>query len=101
MAGSQCHEKDASLASTKVIFASLPRKAFLWNRPLQTSVFFSGCASNAARFVQGQPNCYFRMKDVDRRIEAIAQVNVESKEEKAEYAEFNGPTCGNIAVCPL
>ena len=33
------------------------------------------------------------MKDVDRRIEAIAQVNVESKEEKVERAEFNVPTC--------
>ena len=39
------------------------------------------------------------MKDVDRRIEAIAQVNVESKEEKVEPAEFNVPTCGHIAVC--
>ena len=39
------------------------------------------------------------MKDVDRRIEAIAQVNVESKEENVERAEFNVPTCGHIAVC--
>ena len=39
------------------------------------------------------------MKDVDRRIEAIAQVNVESKEEKVERADFNVPTCGHIAVC--
>ena len=42
---------------------------------------------------------YFRMKDVDRRIEVIAQVNVESKEEKVERAGFNVPTCGHIAVC--
>ena len=65
-----------------------------------TSAFFCGCASNAPRFVQGQPKAifiYFRMKDVDRRIEA--QVNVESKEEKVERAEFNVPTCGHIAVC--
>ena len=41
----------------------------------------------------------FSMKDVDRRIEAITQVNVESKEEKVEPAEFNVPTCGHIAVC--
>ena len=41
----------------------------------------------------------FSMKDVDRGIEAIAQVNVESKEEKVERAEFNVPTCGHIAVC--
>ena len=48
--------------------------------------------------MQGQPKAifiYFRMKDVDRRIEAIAQVNVESKEEKVERAEFNVPTCEN------
>ena len=39
------------------------------------------------------------MKDVDRRTEAIAQVNVESKEEKVERAELNVPTCGHIVVC--
>ena len=39
------------------------------------------------------------MKDLDRRIEAMAQVNVESKEEKVERAEFNVPTCGHTAVC--
>ena len=46
--------------------------------------------------MQGQPKAifiYLRMKDVDRRIEAVAQVNVESKEEKVERAEFNVPTC--------
>ena len=39
------------------------------------------------------------MKDVDRRIEAIAQVNVESKEEKVERAEFSVPTRGHTAAC--
>ena len=39
------------------------------------------------------------MKDVDRRIEAIiAQVNVESKEEKVERAEFSVPTRGHTAA---
>ena len=42
------------------------------------------------------------MKDVDRRIEAIAQVNVESKEEKVERAEFKRanmwPHCSLSAV---
>ena len=50
-------------------------------------MFFCGCASNAPRFANTSP------------IEAIAQVNVESKEEKVERAEFNVPTCGHIAVC--
>ena len=64
-------------------------------------MFLSGCASNPPRFVQGQPKGYFQMNELDGRIEPFAQINVESKEEKVEYAEFNGPTCGNIAVCPL
>ena len=61
-------------------------------------MFFCGCASNAPRFATPAQG-YFRLKDVDRRIEAIAQVNVESKEEKVERAEFNVPTCGHIAAC--
>ena len=60
---------------------------FLWLRKQRPKI--------RPRPVQG----YFRMKDVDRRIEAIAQVNVESKEEKVERAEFNVPTCGHIPVC--
>ena len=66
---------------------SLDISVFLWLRKQRPKI--------RARPVQG----YFRMKDVDRRIEAIAQVNVESKEEKVERAEFNVPTCGHIAVC--
>ena len=59
------------------------------------SVVAQATPQDRARPAQG----YFRMKDVDRRIEAIAQVNVESKEEKVERAEFNVPTFGHIAVC--
>ena len=66
---------------------SLDSSVFLWLRKQRPKI--------RPRPVQG----YFRMKDVDRRIEAIAQVNVESKEEKVERAEFNVPTCGYIAVC--
>ena len=65
---------------------SLDISAFLWLRKQRLKI--------RARPVQG----YFRMKDVNRRIEAIAQVNVESKNEKVERAEFNVPTCGHIAV---
>ena len=62
----------------------LPRlSVFLWLRKQRPKI--------RARPAQG----YFRMKDVDRRIEAIAQVNVESKNEKVERAEFNVPTCEN------
>ena len=66
---------------------SLDISVFLWLRKQWPKI--------RATPVQG----YFRMKDVDRRIEAIAQVNIESKEEKVERAEFNVPTCGHIAVC--
>ena len=66
---------------------SLDISVFLWLRKQRPKI--------CARPAQG----YFRMKDVDRRIEAIAQVNVESKEEQVERAEFNVPTCGHIAVC--
>ena len=66
---------------------SLDISVFLWLRKQRPKI--------RARPAQG----YFRMKNVDRRIEAIAQVNVESKEEKVERAEFNVPTCGHIAVC--
>ena len=66
---------------------SLDISVFLWLRKQRPKI--------RARSAQG----YFRMKDVDRRIAAIAQVNIESKEEKVERAEFNVPTCGHIAVC--
>ena len=33
-----------------------------------TSVFVCGCASNAPRFAQGQPNGYFQMKELDGTI---------------------------------
>ena len=60
-----------------------------------TSVFVCGCTSNALRFAQGQPKGYFQVKELDETIEPIAQMMLN---EKAEYAEFNLPTCGNIAV---
>ena len=68
-----------------------------------TSVFFCGCPRNAPRLAQGQPNGYFQMKELDTRrtTEPISRINVEWKLEKAEYAEFNLPTCGNIAVWQL
>ena len=63
-----------------------------------TPVFFCGCASNAPRFAQGQPNGYFQMKELDRTTEPIARMNVETKLEKAEFAEFNLPTCQHCSL---
>ena len=41
------------------------------------------------------------MKELDGTTEPIARMNVEWKLEKAEYAGFNLPTFGKIAVCQL
>ena len=62
------------------------------------SVFFLWLRKQHPKIRARPAQWLFSMKDVDRRIEAIAQVNVESKEEKVERAEFSVPTCGHIAV---
>ena len=80
-------EADLESLPAKTGICILPRlSVFLWLHKQRPKI--------RARPAQG----YFRMKDVDRRIEAITQVNFESKEEKVERAEFNVPTCGHIAV---
>ena len=76
-----------SLPAKTGICILLRLSVFLWLRKQRPKI--------RSRPAQG----YVRMKDVDRRIEVIAQVNVESKNEKVERAEFNVPTCGHIAVC--
>ena len=43
----------------------------------------------------------FQMKELDRTTKAIAQINAHWKVEKAQYAEFNAPTCDKIAVWQL
>ena len=45
---------------------------------------------------QGQPKGSFRMKELDRTTEPIAQMSVEWNVEEAERAEFKVPTGGNI-----
>ena len=45
------------------------------------------------RFAQGQPKGYFQMKELHRTTRAIVQINADRKAEKAQYAEFNVPTC--------
>ena len=41
------------------------------------------------------------MKELDRTTKASAQINADWKVEKAQYAEFNAPTCDKIAVWQL
>ena len=87
-----------SLFSPKVIFAGLPGKVFPRK---QSFVNISGILwlrKQRPRFAQGQPKGYFQTKELHRRTQAIAHMNADWKMEKAQYAEFNVPTCGKIAV---
>ena len=43
----------------------------------------------------------FQIEQLDRTTKAIAQINADWKVEKAQYAEFNAPTCDKIAVWQL
>ena len=81
-----------SFFSTKVIFAGMPEKTFPWKQAFVDR-------KQGPRFSQGQPKGYYQMKELDRTTEPIARMTVVWKVEKAERAEFNMPTCGNIAVC--
>ena len=59
------------------------------------SVFLS-LRKQQPRFAQGQPK-----KEFHRTSKAIAEMNADWKVEKAQYAEFNVPTCGKFAVWQL
>ena len=43
----------------------------------------------------------FQIEKLDRTTKAIVQINADWKVEKAQYAEFNAPTCDKIAVWQL
>ena len=81
-----------TLFSKKVIFAGMPKKTFPRKQAFVDR-------EQGPRFSQGQPEGYCQMKELDRTAEAFARMNAVWKVEKAERAEFNVPTCGNIAVC--
>ena len=73
----------------KMIYAGLPwwiQHVFLWLRKQQP------------RFAQGQPKGYFQLKELHRTTKPYSQMNPDWKVGKAQYAEFNVPTCGKIAV---
>ena len=54
------------------------------------------------RFAQGQPKkVIFKPKNFIERLKLLLEMNADWKVEKAQYAEFNVPTCGKIAVCQL
>ena len=92
-----------SLFSTKVIYAGLPAKAFPWNQAFVDISVFLWLQKQRPSFAQGQPKGYFQLKELQlqRTTKAIAQMNADWKVDKAQYAEFNLPTCGKIAVWQL
>ena len=67
----------------------------------ETGICRHQCFSAVVETPQDSPNSYFRKKELDGTIEPIARMNAEWRVEKAEFAEFNLPTCGNIAVWQL
>ena len=87
-----------SLFSTKVIYAGLPAKAFPRNQAFVDISVFLWLQKQRPSFAQGQPKGYFQLKELHRKTKAYSQMNADSKVDKAQYAEFNLPTCGKIAV---
>ena len=83
------------LALPKVIVAGLPRKAFTRKQACVDISVFLCLRKQQPRFAQGQPKGYFQTKELDRTTEALLEWMLS---EKAQYAEFNVPTCGKIAV---
>ena len=71
--------------------------------PLWTSMFFCGCASSGQDSPKAslRPKGNFRLKEPHRKAKVYSQMNADWKVEKAQYAEFNVPTCGKIAVWQL
>ena len=87
-----------SLFSPKVTFAGSLRKAFPWKQAFVDISVFPWLGKQRPRFAQGQPKGYFQMKELHRTTKAIAQMNADWKVENAHDAEFNVPTCAEVAT---
>ena len=77
---------------------ALPRK---FSGKCRLDLFFCGSAQRQILPKANWPKGCFQMKKLDRTTKAIAQMNADCKVEKAQYAEFNAPTCDKIAVWQL
>ena len=73
---------------------------FAWKSlPTEEGVCRHQCFSVVAQATaQGQPKGYFQLKELHRTTKPYSQMNADWKVAKAQYAEFNVPTCGKIAV---
>ena len=86
-----------SLFSPKVISAGLPRKAVSQKHAFVDISVFLWLRKQRPIFVQGQPKGYFQLKELHRATtgcKKYSQMNADRRAEKAQYAEFNVPTCG-------
>ena len=97
----------ASVFSTNLLYVGLPRKAF----PGKQAKVDTGhqCFSVVAQATiqdssKASPMAIFKWKNLIGQLNPLLEWmlnDVEWKLEKAEFAEFNMPTCGNIAVWQL
>ena len=85
MYGSSTHVEQEKGCAYQALATPLKQQCFPCLRKLQP------------RFAQGS----IWTKELDRTIESFARINVVWKVEKAQYAEFNVPTSGKIAVWQL
>ena len=74
-----------------------PKQAKVDNGHQCFSVVAQAKAKILPRLAQG--SC--QVKELDRTTKANAEMNADWKVEKAQYAEFNVPTCGKVAVWQL
>ena len=79
----------------RFVWECIPTEAFV-----DISVFPS-LGKQQPRFAQDQPKGYFQLKELHKTTKAYSQMNAGWKVEKAQYAEFNVPRCGEIAVWQL
>ena len=84
-----------------LVFAGLPAKAFPRNQAFVDISVFRWLRKQQPRFARGQPKGYFQLKELLRTTKAYSQMNVDWKVDKSQYAEFNVPRCGKIAVWQL
>ena len=69
--------------------------------PTEVGLCRHQCFSVVAPATQDSPKASPRKNFIEQLYKAIAEMNADWKVEKAQYAEFNVPTCANIAVCQL
>ena len=73
-------------------------KAFTQKHAFVDISVFAWLGKQRPRFAQAQHKGYFQMKELHRTTKAYSQMNPDWKVDKAQYAEFNVPTCGKSSL---